>query len=443
MDHGFRVPDIANTDAVISFDQRTRLILNYATTKYSTRFTLQDARVWGGDDLYNKTGIAGNSGSFGVYEAWVDLKIKGNSSIRVGRQEWNYDDMRILCRRNWWTSGLSYDGLLYKMHNNESGLLIDLGISYNNDGNRIGAVDNSTWTGEKIKTLNFLNIKKNINDKFSASLMFTLSGKEDINNDALIGTGTHGLNIKYNQAGKITDGIFATLSAYYQHGTDMMRGSDGDYKKISAYLITAELGFRAMEKKLELSAGMEMISGRDYSNDNEDYNNTRHSFDLLYSARFPYYGGNINYFLVQDSYLVGTKGGGYMDPYFKLKYKLNTRSTINFGFYMPILTTDVRAHTSIDPDTKKPTGPEVDGNGNPVYWNGSLGNHIDIGFTQKFSKEVILKFGFSYAMPSDIKNQMVYGYKDVLEKQLNELGQNYFGWAMLIIKPNFFNSEKM
>ena len=78
VNHGFAVPVKAGTDAIFSFDQRSRLILNYTNDKYSTRFTLQDARIWGGDDLINKTGVMGNSGAFGVYEAWVDLKIKGN-----------------------------------------------------------------------------------------------------------------------------------------------------------------------------------------------------------------------------------------------------------------------------------------------------------------------------------------------------------------------------
>ena len=440
--HGYKVPVKAETNATFGADQRSRLIMNYKTDKYSTRFTLQDARIFGGDDMYNPTGVAGNSGSFGVYEAWVELKLKGNSSLRIGRQEWNYDDMRILCWRNWWTSGLSYDGLLYKMHNKESGLFIDLGISYNNDGSRIGLIDNSSWDGSKIKTMNFLNIKKKFNEKLSVSLMLTLSGKEDMKNGAILGVGTHGISAKYNKGKKGTDGIFADFSAYYQHGTDMKRGSKGDYKTISAYLVAAELGFRTMEKKLELSAGVELMSGRDYKNTDEDYNNVRHSFDLQYSGRYPYYGGHINHFIVQDSYKTGTKGGGYMDPYFKVKYKLNKKSTVMFSYFMPMLTTDVIAHTSIDPTTKKPTGIELDDAGEKVYWNGGLGSYIDLGYKHVFSKEIILKVGVSYAMVSDVKNQMVYGYKDVANKTLNDMGQNYFGWAMLIIKPKFFNSAK-
>jgi len=322
-------------------------------------------------------------------------------------------------------------------------LFIDLGLSYNNNGTRIGAIDNSAWSEERIKTMNFLNIKKFIGEKFSASLILTLSGKVDTSNNAVVATGTHGVNLEYNKDRNNTNGIFAGLAAYYQHGTDMVRGYEGNYKNISAYLVSAEFGLRTMEERLEIATGMEMISGHNYSNDNDEYNNTRHSFDLLYSARFPYYGGHINYFIIQDSYKIGTKGGGYFDPHIRLKYKLNKKSIIDFWFYNPMLTTDVRAYTTIDQITKKPTGTEFDENGNPVYWKGSLGYHIDLELTHKFSKEVILKLGFSYAIPSDIKNQMVYGYKNLAEKQLYELGQNYFGWVMLIVKPQFYNKSKV
>jgi hypothetical protein len=146
----------------------------------------------------------------------------------------------------------------------------------------------------------------------------------------------------------------------------------------------------------------------------------------------------MNHFLLQDSYLLGTKGGGYLDPFVKLKYKLNKKNIIGAVAFFPMLTTKVRAHNSINPDTKKPIGTEVDANGNPVYWEGSLGSYFDVGLTHKFSKDIILKSGISYAVISNTKNQMVYGYEDIAEKQLYDLGNNVYGWVMLIVKPHFF-----
>jgi len=438
LSQGYKAPIKSGADAVFSFDQRSRLNLTYKNDNYSTRLVLQDARVWGSDDMYNPTGVMGNSGTFGIYEAWVELKLNEKSSLRIGRQEWNYNNMRILSYRNWWTSGLSYDGLLYKMHDDENGWFIDLGLSYNNDGTLIGDVDNTTWTGEKLKTLNFINFKKNHNNIFSTSLFFSLAGRDYPGIDKFFSTGTHGLILDYNNKGT---GFFGSLSGYYQHGTDSKKGPNGDYRNISAWLVSGELGVRAPEKNWELAAGAEVISGHDYSNTENDYANTRHSFDLLYSARFAYYGGNINHFIMQDSYKTGTKGGGYFDPYLRFNIKPGKKNALDVTWWSPVLTTNVPAHTSIDEATGLPGGPETDSNGNMVYWKGGLGNYIDLGFTQRINPDIVLKTGFSFGVISDIKNQMVFGYKNTTNKELFKPGPNYLGWGMLIVKPNFFTSE--
>lgn len=443
VENGFKFPALKNDNYRLSFDQRTRLIINFQTTKYSSRLSLQDARIWGSDDIVNKTGSESNSYSLGVYEAWIDLKLNEKSGLKIGRQEWHYDDMRILSSRNFWTSGQSYDGLLFHFTDKESQLKFDVGLSYNNNGSPMGLiVDNSEWETDKLKSMNFIHLDKAFNSKLNTSLIFTLAGKTDGKNDAVLGTGTHGVYLTYNHGKKRENGVFATASAYYQHGTDMKRGSDGNYKSISAYMINAMLGYRTNNKKLELSTGMELISGHDYSNKDEGYNNTRHSFDLMQSGRIPYYGGYMNHFIIQDSYLVGTKGGGYFDPYLKIKYALDKKNVIETGFYMPMLTTDVISHTSINADTNKPSGIETDSNGNPIYWKGNLGHYLDILYTHKASKEIIFKAGISYGHISDIKNQMVYGYEDVDKKLLHKTDPNYFAWAMLIVKPHFFSSSK-
>jgi len=205
-------------------------------------------------------------------------------------------------------------------------------------------------------------------------------------------------------------------------------------------MITANAGLRTLDKKLELLLGMELISGHDYTNTDADYNNTRHTFDLMYSGRIPYYGGFLNHFIIQDSYAVGTKGGGYFDPYVKAKYNFDKNNTIEAGLFVPMLTTKVKAHTSIDPETNKPSGTELDENGNIVYWDGNLGTYLDLSFTHKFSKEIILKAGASFGTVSDAKNQMVYGYKNVEAKELHDMALNTSGWVMLLIKPNFFTN---
>ena len=81
LNHGFKVPVKASTDAVLSVDQRSRLNLNYKNDWYTARLILQDARIWGSDDIYNPTGTLGNSAAIGDYEAWVELKLKEKSRL--------------------------------------------------------------------------------------------------------------------------------------------------------------------------------------------------------------------------------------------------------------------------------------------------------------------------------------------------------------------------
>lgn len=440
-DNGYMVPTLKNTNPDFWVDQRTRINIHYASEKYSTYISLQDARVWGSDDLVTKAGTWGNTQASDFHEAWVNFNLNKQTNIKIGRQEWSYDNMRLLSYRNWATPGLSYDGILLQTKQTESGFELDLGFSYNNNGNAMGVADNTYWQVDKLKSMNFLRLRKALADKTEFVLLSTLSAKTDTSNNAILGTGTHGMVISYNTDKTSTDGLFAKLEGYYQHGTDLNRGSNGNYKNISAYLVSADLGINTLNKKLNILVGAELISGHDYSNSDVDYNNTRHSFDLLYGGRFPFYGGNINHFIIQDSYLIGTKGGGYFDPYLKLRYKLNKANIIEASAYAPMLTTKVKAHTSINPLTKKPAGAETDENGNPIYWEGGLEQSFDVSYTLKISKEIIIKSGFSYAIVSDIKNQMVYGYADAANKELYELGQNYFAWAMLIIKPNFFSNK--
>jgi hypothetical protein len=442
LNHGYKVPVQASADAVLSVDQRSRLNLAYANQWYSARLVLQDARVWGSDDAYNPTGVMGNTGSFGIYEAWVELKLKGKSSLRIGRQEWEYNNMRILSFRNWWTSGLSYDGLLYKMHDLENGWFIDMGLSYNNNGTLHGEVNNSDWTGEKLKTLNFINFKKNHSNIFSTSVFFSLAGRDFPGTGKIFATGTHGLILDYNQNSHAEAGIFGGISGYFQHGTDYKKGPDGDYRNISAYFITGEIGYRAPGKKWEFSAGSDLISGHDFTKTDEKYSNTKHSFDLLYGACFPFYGGSLNHFIQQDSYKTGTKGGGFLAPFLRFNFKPGKKNSLEITWWSPRLTTHVPAHNSIDKESGLPAGLETNPDGSPVYWKGPLGNYVDIGFMQRINPDVVLRTGFSVGSISDIKNQMVFGYEDVAGKQLFDKGVNYLGWVMLIVKPNFFTINK-
>lgn len=430
-DHGYVSPALKGADMKMYTDQRSRLKTTFRGDIFTTRLTLQDARMWGSDDLLNYTGVSGNSGAFGIYEAWVELPFSELWSVKVGRQEWNYHDGRLMTKREWWTSGITYDGVLLKRHDKDAGLWFDFGLSYNNDGAPTGAVNNANWDWQKLKTLDFVDVKKKIGDDMALSASFILSGREDPVNRELPLTFTEGLNFNI-KGGQIH------LGAYYQHGKDLAYGTDGDRMNISAWMLVGHAGLKLMEEKLSMVLGFEMLSGCDYTNEDIDYNNTRHSFDLLYGARFPYWGGHMNHFKVQEHYKDGTKSGGYFDPYLKLGYKIGENTKADLAVFFPVLWTDVTAHTGFDILSGDPVT-EIDGSGNPVFWKGLLSNNIDLGLVHNFSPGVQVKLGFTWSIISDMKNQMVYGYD--AGGELFELGANYFGWLMLTVKPSFFGGE--
>lgn len=428
--HGYKTPVAEEAPATFGADQQSRLIFNYKTDKISTRLTIQDARVWGADDVFNATGPQQNAYGLAVYEAWAQVKLGEKSQLRVGRQEWKYNGGRLLSHRGWWTSGLAYDGILYMMHNKENGLFVDLGLSYNNDMN-YGKGSYINDYASRLKTVNFLNVKKVFNSKFNATFNFVFSGKQDqtvdattgkmINSDVLYMKATEGIMLNYNMGKKSEDGVFGTLSAYFQHGTEA-NGAD-----VSAYMMDAQVGFRTMEKKLELSAGVEMLSGHDASNDDQTYNETVHTFDLLYGGRHPYYGGTMDYFTMPAH----MKNGGMMDPYLKVNYKLNKKSMLKLGVFLPMLANDVTN-----------TGRTED-NGDAIIYDKALGQNLDLSYVHKFSKEVKLVVGASYYMMSDsFKEMKKMNVSDDINPNGQVAGQQYFMYTMLIIKPNFFSSEK-
>lgn len=439
--HGYKSPVKAETPATFGADQQSRLIFNYKTDKLATKLTIQDARVWGSDDIYNATGTQQNIYGLAVYEAWAQVKVGEKGQLRVGRQEWKYNGSRLISHRGWWTTGQSYDGLLYMIHDKESGLFIDLGLSYNNDMN-YGKGSYVDAYADRLKTMNFLNVKKAFNSKFNATFNFVFSGKQDQTIDGTTGNmtksdilymkATEGIMLNYNMGKKGEDGVFGTLSAYFQHGTNANSG--GGHSAVSANMIAFEVGYRTMEKKLEISAGVEMLSGHDQGNTDSTYNTVNHTFDLLYGGRHPYYGGNMDYFTMPAH----MKNGGLMDPYFKVKYKLSDKGMINFALWMPMLGTNVKS-TRADLTT-----------GDAIMYDKGLGQNIDLSYVHKFSKEVKLVVGMSYYMMSDtfkeMKGHIAYdGNNELIEDAdgvSDHSGQQYFMYTMLIIKPKFFNSAK-
>ncbi len=410
--HGYKKPVIEKTNAAIHVGQRSRLNLKYQNNKIKTLFSIQDVRVWGDEDIVNHTGVKGKSyNTIDVYEAWVEFKTGEMSRIRIGRQEMKYDDQRHISWRNWWDRGQTYDAVLYSYLNKKSGWQVDLSGSFNSKSADLSGNDYSDGTEyfgnvNPIITQNFIYIKKSMSPKWYLSLTGIAAGyQKEGTKDIIYVTYTEGLHLNYNMTKKATNGIFAKNNLFLQNGKNIAG------KNISANMITAQIGYRAMNKQLELSACLERLSGNNAENTDPEYLKTDHTYNLLYGGRHPYYEGYMDWFVIPKTYF----NAGIQNISLNLLYKFNAKNVFKLSY------NNVTNVNNIKKNTLK------------VSSGSSLAQFIDLTFIKKFDKNIKLHTGFSYAIPSNDFNNL---------KGITNPGKNYFFYTMLTVKPKFFSSNK-
>jgi hypothetical protein len=88
--NGYKQVRDSNTTAACFVSQRTRLALTYKTEKLSYKITFHDIRVWGDEQFKS------DMPSVGLYEGWAELLLFDSLSLRAGRQEFSYNNERLL-----------------------------------------------------------------------------------------------------------------------------------------------------------------------------------------------------------------------------------------------------------------------------------------------------------------------------------------------------------
>lgn len=415
--HGYKTPIKEDVDAAIHVGQRTRLNLRYNNEQFSTLLSMQDVRTWGDADIVNGTGVQGKSfGTTDIHEAWVNYKFNPASSIKIGRQEMKYDDQRHLSWRNWWDTAMAYDAITFSHNNKETGWRFDLSASYNSRNSFTEKIGNDYSDGtdyfggvNPVQTQNFFYLKKKVNKKMYVSLLTIASGyqKEGTANTIYI-TGTEGLHLNYNATKKGTDGLFGVANVFVQNGKNITG------EKISANMYTAQVGYRTMNKKLELSAKLEHLSGNDAKETDTDYTDVDHTYNLLGGARHPYYEGYMDWFVLPKS----TKFGGLNNLNVKAVYKASPKNVFMFEYSNVSLATNVFK--------------EMDGV-NRVYYDKALASTIDFTYLRKVNKMIQWRNGISYGIPTDDFNKM---------RGITDGGSNYFMYSMVTFSPKFFDSSK-
>src|SRR5688572_19257742 len=138
--NGQGLPQEKDASSALFTSQRTRLNIGYSGYRFKVYTSIQDVRVWGQDgSQINRNTVDANAG-FMMHEGWAEIslvdtgKVIKNFSLKIGRQELVYDDVRLLGNLDWLQQGRRHDAMLLKFDHN--GWTAHLGVGYNQNNEK-------------------------------------------------------------------------------------------------------------------------------------------------------------------------------------------------------------------------------------------------------------------------------------------------------------------
>lgn len=365
----------------ILISQRTRLSFCYKDENLFIKFTPQDVRIWGDEQLASSTGVFGDASSLDMFEAFAEIKLAKAWKISIGRQQLVYDNERLLGKRNWNQNGIAYDAILLKYHGKLWNL--DIGSTWNTLNENL---TENLYLPTRIKTMNFLWVNRSFNKKLTFSFMHMATGV----------TETDSTNkLQFRQ----TSGIYGSLKKgklnsianfYYQYGKNI------NGKNISAFLFDIDISYQTAS--LKPGIGISYLSGN-----NEIGGETDKLFDVFYGLRHRLFG-EMDYF---TNFPKDTKEGGLNDMYIYLHYDFSNKINLNNTFhYFRLAQTNQNT-----PQAKE------------------LGYENDLIFNYSFYDWGSLRIGYIFFLPDDNLKVL---------KGINDNKFSQFIYAQLTLKPELF-----
>ncbi|MEM7552577.1 MAG: alginate export family protein [Cyanobacteria bacterium P01_A01_bin.84] len=383
--HGFSDLFADGEDPAAFVSQRTRLNTDYKSEKLNFLLSVQDLRVWGDVPQLNSRDTNG----FSLHQAWAELILNANFSVKLGRQEVIYDDSRIFGNVNWIQQGRSHDLALLKFK--KENLRVELGLGFNQD--------NESLTGTVLtvpnnyKAIQYLWLHRDWSN-FNASFLFLNNGLQFIdplanNNTDTRYSQTIGTHLVFDK-----DKLKLQSNLYYQFGNDV------DNNDLSAYLISLDANY-ALSKTFNAGLGIELISGNDSAAPSNGNNN----------AFNPFFGTNHIFNGLMDYFFVGNhiNSVGLLDMSAKINISIDKVSNGMLAIH----------NFSADAD--------IPGNGSK-----QLGSEVDIVYTRKIHENVVLNLGYSHLFEGS-------GI-EVLRSNFDG-NTNNWAWVMLTVKPTFVGTK--
>jgi hypothetical protein len=382
--HGFKTLAVDSLKGATFVSQRTRLNFGYKTEKFNTYFSIQNVRVWG--DV--STLALSDSNGTTIHQAWAEVFLNNQFSVKFGRQEIIYDDQRMFGNVGWAQQARSHDALIVTFIPNENNR-IDLGLALSAENESLFEVD---YTINNYKSFQYIWYHTNLND-FGLSFLALNNGLAYIDAD-------DEQQVDYNQ----TFGAHATYSKNKLNADASFYFQTGQIATVDLIAFDFALNAHyAITENFNLGLGGEYLSGTDMN----ATNNKLETFN-------PWYGTNHKFNGWMDYFYVGSPINtvGLVDLNATIAYQKNKFSVKLMPHFFSSAATIVN---SLDEEMSN-----------------TLGTEIDFMFGYKFSKDINFQLGYSQMFATESMEIIKGGDKDET---------NNWAWAMITVKPSLFKTS--
>ena len=288
--------------------QGARVNAQYKMDNFRFFVSIQDVRTWG-----NTPQVKATDGFLSVHEAWAETKLLDKLSVKLGRQELNYDNFRFLGNLDCALQGRAHDLALLKY--GEGNRKLHAGAGYNQEGERLSG---TLYTMPRQYKAALFARYESVLSNFSFSALFWNYGlqytvldtagqliEKEIRYRQTLGLPT----LKYQLGNTTLSGFY-----YYQFGQDVagrpVRAFDASAQLSQLFPIKPDKG-----QKLRLTAGIEVLSGTD-----------RRATVEVKNSFSPFYGTNHAHSGYMDLFFVGGRfenGAGLQDVFLRVWYDFN------------------------------------------------------------------------------------------------------------------------
>lgn len=213
--HGYGQLMEPNQDYAALIGHRARIQGTWTKNRLTMFMSVQDVRVWG-----NTPQLKSSDGLISVHEAWCEYGFSDTWSMKLGRQELNYDNVRFLGNVDWLLQARAHDFALVKFEKNNHKL--HFGGSYNQNQDSLNG--NIYFSSNQYKVAQFVRYE-NKWDHFVLSALFWNDGRQFIRYDTtntIVAKSIHyrttiGLpQLRYSAGNTVISGF-----VYYQFGKDL------------------------------------------------------------------------------------------------------------------------------------------------------------------------------------------------------------------------------